>query len=51
MERKNEKIAENVDLAISLSKNAIKVRELYSEEKILGKYFDYINEVKKCFPN
>ena len=43
------KIAESTDLAISLLQKAISVRILYSEEKIIGKYFDYMSTVKRNF--
>ncbi len=39
------KIAEDEELRRTLSENASRTRELYSEELIVGRYFDYFEEV------
>ena len=39
------KIAENEELAYTISQTAMQVRELYSEEIIVGRYFEYFDEV------
>ena len=41
------KITDNDELALAFSQNARQVRELYSEDIIVGKYFDYFEEVMK----
>ena len=40
-----EKIAENDLLAQTLSQNAFRARELYSEQTVMQRYFNYFEEI------